>query len=220
MSDLKSENEIINKKPTTQSHTVSKSLTNFDYSQNPFQLNSNNLFAFPEDPTFLEGLPNEENFNQNDTFFLSRNSNFSNLEMSNIFSTIGEKSLVIKQLNEMDKQIEDDNKSNFTIDLDLEKQVESLMCDEDDDLNDAKYLENDKSNWSSTSNINSYFINNQNQHNMTTPMPLSNNILTNQIYTMIESEEKTQNNNILTPANSTIEINKKILGEKNKDKKK
>ena len=167
----------------------------------------------------MEGLPNEENFNQNDTFFLSRNSNFSNLEMSNIFSTIGEKSLVIKQLNEMDKQIEDDNKSNFTIDLDLEKQVESLMCDEDDDLNDAKYLENDKSNWSSTSNINSYFINNQNQHNMTTPMPLSNNILTNQIYTMIESEEKTQNNNILTPANSTIEINKKILGEKNKDKK-
>ena len=127
--------------------------------------------------------------------------------------------MVIRQLNEMDKQIEEDNKSNFTLDLDLEKQVDSLIYDEDDDLNDAKYLENDKSNWSSTSNLlNSNFINNQNQHNMTTPMPLSNNILTNQIYPMIESEEKTQNNNILTPANSTTEINKKILGEKNKDK--
>ena len=167
----------------------------------------------------MEGIPNEENFNQNDTFFLSRNSNFSNLEISNLFSTIGEKSMVIRQLNEMDKQIEEDNKSNFTLDLDLEKQVDSLIYDEDDDLNDAKYLENDKSNWSSTSNLlNSNFINNQNQHNMTTPIPLSNNILTNQIYPMIESEEKTQNNNILTPANSTTEINKKILGEKNKDK--
>ena len=29
MSDLKSENEIINKKPTTQSHTVSKSLSKY-----------------------------------------------------------------------------------------------------------------------------------------------------------------------------------------------
>ena len=140
---------------------------------------------------------------------------------SNFFSTFGDKSMVIKQLNDMEKQIEDDNKSNFTLELDLEKQVDSLIYDEDDVLNDAKYLENDKSNWSSTSNLlNSNFNNNQNQHNMTTPMPLSNNILTNQKYQTIESEEKiNKNNNILTPAHSTTEINKKILGDKNKDKK-
>ena len=83
----------------------------------------------------------------------------------------------MKQLNDIDKQIEDDNKSNFTFDLDIEKQVDSLLYDEDDDLNDAKYLENDKSNWSSTSNIfSSNLYNNKNQHNMTTPMPLANNI--------------------------------------------
>ena len=52
---------------------------------------------------------------------------------------------------------------------------------------------------------------------MTTPMPISNNLLKNQKYQTIESEEKVyKNNNILTPANSTTEINKKILGEKNK----
>ena len=166
----------------------------------------------------MEGIPNEENFNQNDTFFLSRNSNFSNLGDSNFFSNYGEKSMVIKQLNDIEKQTEDDNKSNFTIELDLEKQVDSLIYDEDDDLNDAKYLENDKSNWSSTSNLlNSNFYNNNNQHNMTTPMPISNNLLKNQKYQTIESEEKVyKNNNILTPANSTTEINKKILGEKNK----
>ena len=126
--------------------------------------------------------------------------------------------MVFKQLNEMEKQIEDDNKSNFTLELDLEKQVDSLIYDEDDVLNDAKYLENDKSNWSSTSNLlNSNFYNNNNQHNMTTPMPISNNLLKNQKYQTIESEEKVyKNNNILTPANSTTEINKKILGEKNK----
>ena len=126
--------------------------------------------------------------------------------------------MVIKQLNDIEKQTEDDNKSNFTIELDLEKQVDSLIYDEDDDLNDAKYLENDKSNWSSTSNLlNSNFYNNNNQHNMTTPMPISNNLLKNQKYQTIESEEKVyKNNNILTPANSTTEINKKILGEKNK----
>ena len=124
--------------------------------------------------------------------------------------------MVIKQLNDIEKQTEDDNKSNFTIELDLEKQVDSLLYDEDDDLNDAKYLENDKSNWSSTSNLlNSNLLNsNQNLHNMTTPMPLSNNILNNKIYHTIENEEKTNNNNMLTPANSTTEINKKILGDK------
>ena len=127
--------------------------------------------------------------------------------------------MVFKQLNEIEKQTEDLNKSNFTIELDLEKQVDSLLYDEDDDLNDAKYLENDKSNWSSTSNLlSSNFYNNQNQHNMTVPMPLSNNILCNQKYQTIESEEKiNKKENILTPANSTIEINKKILGDKNKD---
>ena len=61
--------------------------------------------------------------------------------------------MVIKQLNDIEKQTEDDNKSNFTIELDLEKQVDSLLYDEDDDLNDAKYLEIDQSNCSSTSNL-------------------------------------------------------------------
>ena len=152
---------------------------------------------------------------------MSRNSNFSNLGDSNFFSTYGEKSMIIKQLNDIDKPIEDDLKSNFTIELDLEKQVDSLLYDEDDDLNDAKYLENDKSNWSSTSNfLNSNFNNNQNQHNMTTPMPLLNNILNNQISHTIENEEKKHKNDILTPANSTTDINKIILGEQNKDKEK
>ena len=129
--------------------------------------------------------------------------------------------MIIKQLNDIDKPIEDDLKSNFTIELDLEKQVDSLLYDEDDDLNDAKYLENDKSNWSSTSNfLNSNFNNNQNQHNMTTPMPLLNNILNNQISHTIENEEKKHKNDILTPANSTTDINKIILGEQNKDKEK
>ena len=149
---------------------------------------------------------------------MSRNSNFSNLGDSNFFSTYGEKSMIIKQLNDIDKPIEDDLKSNFTIELDLEKQVDSLLYDEDDDLNDAKYLENDKSNWSSASNfLNSNFNNNQNQHNMTTPMPLLNNILNNQISHTIENEEKKHKNDILTPANSTTDINKIILGEQNKD---
>ena len=39
--------------------------------------------------------------------------------------------MVIKQLNDIEKQTEDDNKSNFTIELDLEKQVDSLIYDED-----------------------------------------------------------------------------------------
>ena len=135
--------------------------------------------------------------------------------------------MVIKQLNDMEKQNEDDNKSNFTIELDLEKQVDSLLSDdEDDDLNDAKYLENDKSNWGSTSNLlnsnlfSSNFNNNQTLHNLTTPIPLSNNILNNKKYQTIENEEKINNNNMLTPANSITDINKKILGDKNKKKEK
>lgn len=130
--------------------------------------------------------------------------------------------MVLKQLNEIEKQTEDDNKSNFTIDLDLEKQVDLLLYEDDDlnDLNDA-ILENDKSNWSSTSNfLNSNFNNNQNEHNMTTPIPLSNNILNNQIRKTIESEDKLINNNILTPANSTIELSKKLLGHQKKDRNK
>ena len=130
--------------------------------------------------------------------------------------------MVLKQLNEIEKQTEDDNKSNFTIDLDLEKQVDLLLYEDNDlnDLNDA-ILENDKSNWSSTSNfLNSNFNNNQNEHNMTTPIPLSNNILNNQIRKTIESEDKLINNNILTPANSTIELSKKLLGHQKKDRNK
>lgn len=167
----------------------------------------------------MEGIPNEDNFNPNDTFILSRNSNFSNLGDSNFFSTYGDKSMVIKQFTEMDKQIEDDNKSNFTIELDLEKQVDSLL-DEDDDLNDAKYLENDKSYWSSTSNIlSSIQYNNNNQHNMTTPIPIANNILTNQIFPTNETDDKlSNNNNNLTSANSTTELNKKLLEKQNNNK--
>ena len=131
----------------------------------------------------------------------------------------------MKQLNDIDKEIEedkddkqidDDLKSNFTFDIDIIKQVDSLMCDEDDDLNDAKYLENDKSNWSSTSNLlNSNLYNNKNQHNMTTPMPLANNILQNQIFPTMESEDKISNiNTNITSTNTTTELNNKILGEK------
>jgi hypothetical protein len=61
MSELKSEIDINNKNPKAPSHTVSKSsskfklllitniliLVNFDINQNIFQLNSNNIFAFP-----------------------------------------------------------------------------------------------------------------------------------------------------------------------------
>ena len=167
-------------------------------------------------------MPNEENSNFSDTFFLSRNSNFSNLGDSNFFSTYGDKSMMLKQLNDMDKQIEDDVKSNFTIELDLERQVDSLIYEEDDlkDLNDGRYYENDKSNCSFSSNLlNSNFYNNQNQHNMTTPNPLLNHIFPQR--QTIESEDKLiNNNNILTPANSIMDINKKILGEKNKEDKK
>ena len=167
-------------------------------------------------------MPNEENSNFSDTFFLSRNSNFSNLGDSNFFSTYGDKSMMLKQLNDMDKQIEDDNKSNFTIELDLERQVDSLIYEEDDlkDLNDGRYYENDKSNCSFSSNLlNSNLYNNQNQHNMTTPMPLLNHIFT-QRQTLESDDKLNNNNNILTPANSIIDINKKILGDKNKEDKK
>ena len=61
MSELKSENDINNKNVKASSHTVSKSLSktkwffinsflnlaNFDINCNPFQLNSDNIFAFP-----------------------------------------------------------------------------------------------------------------------------------------------------------------------------
>ena len=155
---------------------------------------------------FLEGIPNEDNFNPNDTFFLSRNSNFSNLGDSNFFSTYGDKSMICKQLNEIDKQAEDDNKSNFTIELDLERQVDSLLYEEDD-LNDAKYLENDRSNWSSTSNL---F---KNQQNLTTPNIFAKNILLSQN----DKDTKLTNfKNELLKTNSTSELVKKLnINEKN-----
>ena len=166
-------------------------------------------------------MPNEENSNFSDTFFLSRNSNFSNLGDSNFFSTYGDKSMMLKQLNDMDKQIEDDNKSNFTFDLDLERQVDSLIYEEDDlkDLNDGRFYENDKSNCSFSSNLlNSNLYNNQNMHNMTSPIPLLNHMITQR--NTLESDDKlNNNNNILTPANSIIDINKKFLGDKKDDKK-
>lgn len=103
------------------------------------------------------------------------------------------------------------------MDLDLERQVDSLL--DEDDLNDAKYLENDKSNWSSTSNLlNSNQYTNKNIHNMTTPFPNTNNIFTNQIFQTIETEDKlSNNNNNVTSSNSTTtELNKKLL-EKEKN---
>ena len=39
----------------------------------------------------------------------------------------------MKQLNDTEKQIEDDNKSVFTVDLDLERQVNLLTDDDDED---------------------------------------------------------------------------------------
>ena len=165
-------------------------IENSELTQNKqIPLNSNNLFAFPDEHLFLEGIPNEEIFNPNDTFYLSRNSNFSNLGDSNFFSTFGDKSLFFKQLNDTEKQIEDDNKSVFTVDLDLERQVNLLTDDDDEDdiLNEAKI--NFGNEWSSN---NSYFLNSNNQHNMTTPVPQTNNIF----YPTIESEDKYSNNNI------------------------
>ena len=158
-------------------------------------------------------MPKEDNFNPNDTFYLSRNSNFSNLQDSNFFSTYDK----IFCDTDKDKPLEDDIKSNFTLDLDLERQVDSLL--DEDDLNDAKYLENDKSNWSSTSNLlNSNQYTNKNIHNMTTPFPNTNNIFTNQIFQTIETEDKlSNNNNNVTSSNSTTtELNKKLL-EKEKN---
>jgi hypothetical protein len=114
--------------------------------------------------------------------------------------------MICKQLNEIDKQAEDDNKSNFTIELDLERQVDSLLYEEDD-LNDAKYLENDRSNWSSTSNL---F---KNQQNLTTPNIFAKNILLSQN----DKDTKLTNfKNELLKTNSTSELVKKLnINEKN-----
>ena len=106
-------------------------------------------------------------FNGNDTFYIPRNSNLGD---SNFFSTYGDKSLFLKPLEKgCEKDELDDNKSCFTLDLELEKQVNLLTDDdEDDDLNEAKLnLGNDISNWSSTS---SAILNPKTQsiHNLTT----------------------------------------------------
>ena len=69
--------------------------------------------------------------------------------------------------------MEDDNKSYFTFDLELEKQVDLLTdCDDDDnDLNDAKLnLNNDISMLSS--NNNTLY---SNPNNLTTPLQHNNN---------------------------------------------
>ena len=93
----------------------------------------------------------------------------------------------MKQLNDTEKQIEDDNKSVFTVDLDLERQVNLLTDDDDEDdiLNEAKI--NFGNEWSSN---NSLFLNSNNQHNMTTPVPQTNNIFN----PTIEIEDKYSNN--------------------------
>ena len=95
----------------------------------------------------------------------------------------------MKQLNDTEKPIEDDNKSVFTVDLDLERQVNLLTDDDEDDiLNEAKInFGNESSNWSS----NSYLFNSTNNlHNMTTPVPQTNNIF----YPTMENEDKYSNN--------------------------
>ena len=95
----------------------------------------------------------------------------------------------MKQFNDIEKPIEDDNKSVFTVDLDLERQVNLLTDDDEDDiLNEAKInCGNESSNWSS----NSYLFNsNNNLQNKTTPVPETNNIFN----PTIESEDKYSNN--------------------------
>lgn len=143
----------------------------------------------------MDSLNAEEIFNPNDTFNMSMNSN---LVDSNLFGMIGDKSLIFKQKiendNENEKPNDDENKSYFTLDLELEKQVALLTGDdvEEDDLNDAKLnLENDNSNWSSASIL---MINNNNK----TTQALDNNFLNNQVFPAIESEDKISTTTNLT----------------------
>ena len=113
---------------------------------------------------------------------------------SNFFSFCGDKSSVLKQLNENEKQSDEDNKSNFSFDSELEKQVVLLTEEEeDDDLNEAKLnLDNDDSNWSSLSVLKL----SNNQHNMTTPV--------NKFAYNNESQDKSSIN---TTENNTLKNN-------------
>ena len=106
---------------------------------------------------------------------------------------MGDKSF--KQFNENEK--DDDNKSNFTFDSELEKQVGLLTEEQEDDdlLNEAKLnSENDDSNWSSLSVLKL----SNNQHNMTTPM---NKVMYNN-----ESEDKSSTNMNITENNTLKNI--------------
>ena len=106
---------------------------------------------------------------------------------------MGDKSF--KQFNENEK--DDDNKSNFTFDSELEKQVGLLTEEQEDDdlLNEAKLnSENDDSNWSSLSVLKL----SNNQHNMTTPM---NKMMYNN-----ESEDKSSTNMNITENNTLKNI--------------
>ena len=135
----------------------------------------------------MENLNIDEIFPQND---LSQNSN---LWDSNIFSFVGDKSF--KQFNENEK--DDDNKSNFTFDSELEKQVGLLTEEKEDDdlLNEAKLnSDNDDSNWSSLSVLKL----SNNQHNMTTPI--------NKMVYNNESEDKSSTNMNITENNTLKNI--------------
>ena len=135
----------------------------------------------------MENLNIDDIFPQND---LSQNSN---LWDSNIFSFVGDKSF--KQFNENEK--DDDNKSNFTFDSELEKQVGLLTEEKEDDdlLNEAKLnSDNDDSNWSSLSVLKL----SNNQHNMTTPI--------NKMVYNNESEDKSSTNMNITENNTLKNI--------------
>ena len=151
------------------------------------KLNSNNLFAFQvknifikfyqEDGYFFDGDDEHSNIN-NDTFYIPRNSNLGD---SNFFSNINEKSVFRLNDTTIDKQIEDDNKSYFTFDLELEKQVDLLTdCDDiENDLNDAKLNLNNDNSVVDSNNNNLY----SNPSNLTTPLKNNNNnnIINNEI---------------------------------------
>ena len=149
------------------------------------------IYIFQDEHQFLENLNIDDIFPPNDTFYISPNSNLGD---SNFFSFCGDKSSVFKNLNE--KDCDDDNKSNFTFDSELEKQVGLLTEEEeDDDLNEAKLnLENEDSNWSSISVLKL----SNNQHNMTTP---ANKIIYN-----MESEDKSSINTNITQNNTLKNI--------------
>ena len=152
-----SESEIKNELDMTPKNTRSQSISK-DIEMSKMRLNSNNLFAFQEGfDTFVL-----DDDHSNDTFYIPHND-------SNFFSQYNDKSLFKLNDTTTEKQTEDDNRSYFTVDLELEKQV-NLLTDCDDDLNDAKLslLNND------ISLLNSSQSQSCTIHNKTTPISKNN----------------------------------------------